>query len=144
MSDIQKTFDPTQIMKTFIEVELKEKDDFLRIAETLTRIGVSSTGSDKLYQSAHILHKRGRYYLVSFKEMFLLDGKENTFTPEDRLRRNKIALLLQDWGLLKILNPEVIGDMSEFTSKIDVIPYKEKSKWQLIAKYTIGKSKGKR
>ncbi len=142
--EVTVVFDPLKIMETFIEVELKERDDFLRIAETLTRIGVSSAESNKLYQSAHILHKRGRYYIVSFKEMFLLDGKENTFTNEDRLRRNKIALLLQDWQLLKIKNPDIIGDMSEFTSKIDVIPYKEKSKYILISKYTIGKSKSKK
>jgi hypothetical protein len=136
--------DPLKIMETFVEVELKEKDDFLRIAETLTRVGVSSHEGDKLYQSAHILHKRGKYYIVSFKEMFLLDGKRNTFTDEDRLRRNKIALLLQDWGLLTVKNPDVIGDMSTFNSKIDVIPYKEKSKYTLVAKYTIGKAKGKK
>lgn len=134
--------DQTKIMDNFVEVELNKSDDFLRIAETLTRIGVKSSDGKKLYQSAHILHKRGRYYIVSFKEMFLLDGKENTFTDEDRQRRNKIANLLQGWGLLKIKNPSLAMDVGALNTRIDVIPHKEKGNFELIQKYTIGKSKG--
>lgn len=133
--------DQTKIMNEFVEVELPKSDDFLRIAETLTRIGVKSADGTKLYQSAHILHKRGRYYIVSFKEMFLLDGKANTFTEEDKHRRNKIANLLQGWGLLKIKDASLTENVGSLSTRIDVIPYKDKSNYILVSKYTIGKKR---
>ena len=129
-------------INNFIEVTFEQKDHFLRIAETLTRVGVLSADGKKLYQSAHILHKRGKYYIVSFKEIFLLDGKDSSFSDDDRYRRSKIALLLEEWGLLKIQNPEKLGEVTNHNSKIDVIPYKEKGNYTLVSKYTIGKKKG--
>ena len=120
-----------------LEVFLRHPDDFLKVRETLTRIGVASRNSNKLYQSCHILHKQGKYFIVSFKEMFLLDGKESNLTENDIQRRNRIAKLLSDWGLIEICCPERHSDLAP-VSQIKILPHKEKSQWQLIAKYSIG------
>ncbi len=121
-----------------LEVTLKEPDDFLKVRETLSRIGVASRKEKKLYQSCHILHKQGRYYIVHFKELFALDGKETNLTENDIGRRNRIASLLKDWGLINI-NGEV-QNMSPL-SQIKIISFKEKSEWTLETKYNIGKTK---
>lgn len=123
----------------FIEIQLNEQDDFLKIRETLTRIGVSSRKEKVLYQSCHILHKQGRYYLTHFKELFALDGKPSNLSENDIQRRNAIARLLEEWGLLMILNQEVIGDNVAPLHQIKIISFKEKDDWQLITKYNIGK-----
>ena len=121
-----------------LEVMLKEPDDFLKVRETLSRIGVASRKERKLYQSCHILHKQGRYFIVHFKELFALDGKETNLTENDIGRRNRIASLLKDWGLINI-NGEV-QNMSPL-SQIKIISFKEKSEWTLETKYNIGKTK---
>jgi|TARA_Y100001937_G_scaffold119563_1_gene175503 hypothetical protein len=121
-----------------LEVTLKEPDDFLKVRETLSRIGVASRKEKKLYQSCHILHKQGKYYIVHFKELFALDGKETNLTENDIGRRNRIASLLKDWGLINI-NGEV-QNMSPL-SQIKIISFKEKSEWTLETKYNIGKTK---
>jgi hypothetical protein len=127
------------LIETFLEVQLIEEDNFLKIKETLTRIGVASRKEKKLYQSCHILHKQNKYYLVHFKQMFALDGKWTDFTDEDRNRTNTIALLLQEWNLLRVLKS---SDLSVVPmNQIKVIAYKDKSDWTLISKYTIGKRK---
>lgn len=123
-----------------LEIELVEPDDFLKVRETLTRIGVASRKDKILYQSCHILHKQGRYFIVHFKELFALDGKQADITDNDLERRNSIAKLLSDWGLIKILNTEVIFRQAPL-SQIKIIPYKEKDEWDLQAKYNIGKKK---
>lgn len=123
-----------------IEVRLKQPDDFLKVRETLTRIGVASRSENKLYQSCHILHKQGRYYIVHFKELFLLDGKESNFSDNDVQRRNKITKLLSDWGLIEIVNETLVEDASSI-SQIKIIPYKEKGVWELVPKYSIGSKK---
>jgi hypothetical protein len=123
----------------FIEVSLKEQDDFLKVRETLTRIGVSSRKEKVLYQSCHILHKQGRYYVVHFKELFALDGKPSNLTDNDIQRRNAIATLLEEWGLVKILNPEIMKDDIAPLHQIKIISFKEKDEWELITKYSIGK-----
>lgn len=123
-----------------IEVRLKQPDDFLKVRETLTRIGVASRSENKLYQSCHILHKQGRYYIVHFKELFLLDGKESNFSDNDVQRRNKITKLLSDWGLVEIVNETLVEDASSI-SQIKIIPYKEKGDWELVPKYSIGSKK---
>jgi hypothetical protein len=123
----------------FIEVTLNEQDDFLKVRETLTRIGVSSRKEKVLYQSCHILHKQGRYYIVHFKELFALDGKPSNISENDIQRRNAIARLLEEWGLLTIINQEVIGDNVAPLHQIKIIAFKEKDDWQLITKYNIGK-----
>ena len=123
-----------------IEVRLKQPDDFLKVRETLTRIGVASRSENKLYQSCHILHKQGRYYIVHFKELFLLDGKESNFSDNDVQRRNKITKLLSDWGLVEIVNETLVEDASSI-SQIKIIPYKEKGEWELVPKYSIGSKK---
>ncbi len=123
-----------------IEVRLKQPDDFLKVRETLTRIGVASRSENKLYQSCHILHKQGRYYIVHFKELFLLDGKESNFSDNDVQRRNKITKLLSDWGLIEIVNETLVEDASSI-SQIKIIPYKEKGEWELVPKYSIGSKK---
>ena len=123
-----------------IEVNLKEPDDFLKVRETLTRIGVASRKEKKLYQSCHILHKQGRYYIVHFKELFALDGKRANLTLNDVQRRNRITQLLVDWELIAVVKPEAIEDVSPL-NQIKVIAYKEKSEWTLEAKYNIGKKK---
>ena len=122
----------------FIEVKLNEQDDFLKVRETLTRIGVSSRKEKVLYQSCHILHKQGQYYLVHFKELFALDGKPSNISDDDIQRRNAIAKLLEEWGLIKILNPGIIVEVAPL-HQIKIISFKEKDDWELIAKYNIGK-----
>jgi hypothetical protein len=121
-----------------IEVSLNEPDDFLKVRETLTRIGVASRKEKKLYQSCHILHKQGKYYIVHFKELFALDGKHANLTQNDVQRRNRIAKLLVDWGLLSIAKPESITDIAPL-NQIKVLAYKEKGEWILEQKYNIGK-----
>lgn len=123
----------------FVEVSLREQDDFLKVRETLTRIGVSSRKEKVLYQSCHILHKQGRYYIVHFKELFALDGKPSNLTENDIQRRNAIAKLLEEWGLIKVLNPEILKDNVAPLHQIKIIAFKEKDDWQLITKYNIGK-----
>ena len=123
-----------------VEVTLKSPDDFLKVRETLTRIGVASRSEKKLFQSCHILHKQGRYYIVSFKELFLLDGKTSDFSDNDVQRRNRITKLLSDWGLVDLVNESVIENVCSM-SQIKIIPHKEKTEWQLIPKYQIGSKK---
>ena len=123
-----------------VEVGLKEPDDFLKVRETLTRIGVASRKEKKLYQSCHILHKQGRYYIVHFKELFALDGKKANLSINDVKRRNSIVQLLSDWGLVSINAKEVIADVAPL-SQIKVLAYKEKGDWTLESKYNIGKKK---
>ena len=123
-----------------LEVSLKEPDDFLKVRETLSRIGVSSRKEKKLFQSCHILHKQGKYYIVHFKELFALDGKHSNLTTNDVQRRNRIVQLLSDWGLISINAKEVIADVAPL-SQIKVLAYKEKGDWTLESKYNIGKKK---
>ncbi len=121
-----------------LEVSLSQPDDFLKIRETLSRIGVASRKDRTLYQSCNILHKLGKYYICSFKELFALDGKYCSLTVNDLQRRNRVAFLLQDWGLLTIINPDNFRDVAPL-NQIKVISFKEKDDWTLIQKYTIGK-----
>jgi len=123
-----------------VEVSLSEPDDFLKVRETLTRIGVASRKEKKLYQSCHILHKQGRYFIVHFKELFALDGKRANLTINDVQRRNRISQLLADWGLISILNVEQIGDIAPL-NQIKVLSYKDKGDWILETKYNIGRKK---
>lgn len=123
-----------------VEVTLRQPDDFLKVRETLTRIGVASRSENKLYQSCHILHKQGKYYIVHFKELFLLDGKESNFSENDLQRRNKIAKLLSEWGLLSVVDESKLEDSSSI-SQIKIIPHREKNEWELIPKYSIGSKK---
>ena len=125
---------------SMIEVGLKEPDDFLKVRETLTRIGVASRKEKKLYQSCHILHKQGKYYIVHFKELFALDGKKANLSLNDVQRRNRIVQLLGDWGLVSINSKESIADVAPL-SQIKVLAYKEKGDWTLESKYNIGKKK---
>ena len=126
--------------ESMVEVVLKEPDDFLKVRETLTRIGVASRKEKKLYQSCHILHKQGRYYIVHFKELFALDGKKANLSLNDVQRRNRIVHLLSDWGLITISAKESIADVAPL-SQIKVLAYKEKHEWTLESKYNIGKKK---
>jgi|SRR6056300_526634 hypothetical protein len=121
-----------------VEVDLKSQDDFLKVRETLTRIGIASKKEKKLYQSCHILHKRGRYVILSFKELFKLDGKESNFTESDLARRNTIAKLLHDWSLVEIKDLNQVEEPLVPISQIKIIPHKEKSQWELVAKYQVG------
>jgi len=123
-----------------VEVTLSEPDDFLKVRETLTRIGVASRKEKKLYQSCHILHKQGKYYIVHFKELFALDGKRANLSTNDVQRRNRIVQLLSDWNLISLLNPEKSNDIAPL-NQIKVIAYKEKHDWSLETKYNIGKKK---
>ena len=123
-----------------IEVSLSEPDDFLKVRETLTRIGVASRKEKKLYQSCHILHKQGKYYIVHFKELFALDGKKANLSVNDVQRRNRIVALLSDWGLVGVLKSDTISDIAPL-NQIKVISYKDKSAWILETKYNIGKKK---
>ena len=134
MNEVQWTKDD------MVEVQLKEPDDFLKVRETLTRIGVASRKERKLYQSCHILHKKGQYYIVHFKELFALDGKKANFSDNDLQRRNRIIRLLSDWGLVNVVKESAIADAAPL-SQIKVIAYKEKSEWSLESKYNIGKKK---
>ena len=121
-----------------VEVTLNEPDDFLKVRETLTRIGVASRKEKKLYQSCHILHKQGRYYIVHFKELFALDGKHANLTPNDVQRRNRIARLLSDWGLISVVKDDAVADIAPL-NQIKVLAFKDKSDWILEQKYNIGK-----
>ena len=123
-----------------VEVRLKQPDDFLKVRETLTRIGVASRGDKKLYQSCHILHKQGKYYIVHFKELFLLDGKHSDFNENDLQRRNRITKLLSDWGLVEVVDDERINNIAS-VSQIKILPHKEKNEWTLVPKYSIGSKK---
>ena len=124
--------------ESMLEIKLKEPDDFLKVRETLSRIGVASRKERKLYQSCHILHKQGRYYIVHFKELFALDGKDTNITENDVSRRNSIANLLGDWGLIEILGS---AEPKAPLSQIKVISFKEKGEWTLATKYNIGKKR---
>ena len=124
-----------------LEVTLKEPDDFLKVRETLTRVGVASRKERKLYQSCHILHKRGKYYIVHFKELFALDGKPTDFEEADIGRRNAISNLLSEWGLITLVEPDKSKDPVAPISQIKVLPFKEKDQWTLTPKYNIGKKK---
>ena len=134
MTELQWTKD------NMVEVQLKEPDDFLKVRETLTRIGVASRKEKKLYQSCHILHKKGQYYIVHFKELFALDGKRANLSLNDVQRRNRIIQLLSDWGLVEISDVDRISDAAPL-SQIKVISYKDKGDWTLESKYNIGKKK---
>ena len=123
-----------------VEVTLSEPDDFLKVRETLTRIGVASRKEKKLYQSCHILHKKGQYYIVHFKELFALDGKKANLSDNDVQRRNRIIKLLSDWGLVEIVKDDTIKGVAPL-SQIKVIAYKEKGDWTLESKYNIGKKR---
>jgi hypothetical protein len=128
-------------LDTLIEVKIAEEEDFLKIKETLTRIGVASRKEKKLYQSCHIFHKQGKYYIVHFKEMFAIDGKPSNFSDEDKGRRNKVAELLQDWGLLKVVDSSFIKEPIASMSQIKILSHKEKNEWTLETKYNMGRKK---
>tara|TARA_B100000965_G_scaffold218240_1_gene182638 strand:- start:473 stop:901 length:429 start_codon:yes stop_codon:yes gene_type:complete len=137
MSEEQEVSWSTDIM---VEVSLRQPDDFLKVRETLTRIGVASRKEKKLFQSCHILHKKGKYYIVHFKELFALDGKHANITTNDVERRNRITKLLSDWGLVEIVTESKLGELAPL-NQIKVISYKEKGEWNLESKYNIGKKK---
>jgi hypothetical protein len=128
-------------INSLVEVRLKNDDDFLKVRETLTRIGVASKKEKTLYQSCHILHKQGRYYIVHFKELFALDGKPSNFAESDIARRNTIANLLKEWDLIEVMNVSQTENPVAPISQIKVLPFKEKDEWELVAKYNIGKRK---
>lgn len=128
-------------LENLIEVRLKEDDDFLKIRETLTRIGVASRKDKTIYQSCHILHKQGKYYIVHFKELFALDGKPSNFDESDIGRRNAITKLLAEWGLVDIVSVDNVNDPIAPMSQIKILPYREKDDWTLTAKYNIGKKR---
>ena len=129
-------------IQDLVEVTLVEADDFLKVRETLTRIGVASKKDKTLYQSCHILHKQGKYYIVHFKELFALDGKPTDLTENDLSRRNAIAKLLQDWGLIKVvIATQIETPVPIFISQIKIISHREKNEWQLVPKYNIGSKK---
>ena len=137
------TENPTEISwnaDMMVEVALNQPDDFLKVRETLTRIGVASRKEKKLFQSCHILHKKGRYYIVHFKELFALDGKHANLTSNDVERRNRITKLLSDWGLVEIAQPESLGELAPL-NQIKVLAFKEKDEWTLESKYNIGRKK---
>jgi len=131
------------IVDSLVEVTLPSPDNFLKVKETLTRIGISSKTEKKLWQSCHILHKRGKYYIVHFKEMFALDDLPTSINSEDIGRRNTVACLLEEWGLLKVVDKNKAIEKVPL-NKIKILPYKEKNEWELCPKYHIGKSKGSR
>lgn len=129
------------LVDSLVEVRLGEQEDFLKVKETLTRIGVASRKDQSLYQSCHILHKQGKYYIVHFKELFLLDGKPANFSDDDKGRRNTIAVLLDEWGLVKVVDPSTIEEPRLPLSQVKVLPFKEKPHWNLVSKYNIGRKK---
>ena len=129
------------MIENMIEVILKNEDDFLKIRETLTRIGVASKKNQTIYQSCHILHKQGRYYIVHFKELFSLDGKPSNFGEEDIARRNTVVNLLAEWGLVELVDESKSSEPTAPLTQIKVLPYKEKSEWNLVAKYNLGKKR---
>tara|TARA_Y100000817_G_scaffold86838_1_gene67456 strand:+ start:2553 stop:2993 length:441 start_codon:yes stop_codon:yes gene_type:complete len=125
-------------LSSLVEIKLNDDEDFLKIRETLTRIGIASKKDRTLYQSCHILHKRGKYYIVHFKELFALDGKSSNFDDNDIARRNTIANLLAEWGLLSLVDESKSSDVTVPLSQIKIIAHKNKSDWNLVAKYNIG------
>ena len=127
-------------LNKLVEVRLKNSEDFLKVKETLSRIGLASKKDNTLYQSCHILHKQGKYYIVHFKELFLLDGKSADFSEQDIGRRNRIASLLDEWELIEVVNYDLIDENMVPLNQVKIIPYKEKNKWNLVTKYTIGNS----
>lgn len=127
------------LVEKMVEVRLKDDDSFLKVKETLTRIGVASRKDQKLYQSCHILHKQGKYYIVHFKELFALDGKPSDFSEDDIARRNTIANLLAEWALIDLVDPQRSAAPVAPISQIKVLPHKEKNQWELVAKYNIGR-----
>lgn len=133
--------DNEKLLDTFVWVVLTDPDNFLKIKETLSRIGVASKAEKKLTQSCHILHKKGRYAVVHFKELFALDGKETDFSEDDKARRNTIANLLEEWELLKVVDPDKIETPRASVSSIKIISFKEKGDWILTSKYNIGKKR---
>tara|TARA_Y100001978_G_scaffold118222_1_gene105386 strand:- start:162 stop:581 length:420 start_codon:yes stop_codon:yes gene_type:complete len=135
---VGRIMDEADLIQDLVEITFPEKDDFLKIRETLSRIGVASRKEKELFQSCHILHKKGKYYIVHFKELFKLDGKQTNFDESDMGRRNTIVDLLRQWNLVKVLNPQQILDPRAPLSQIKVIPYKEKNEWKLTQKYSIG------
>ena len=128
-------------INSIVEVRLRNPDDFLKVRETLTRIGVASKKEKTLYQSCHILHKQGRYYIVHFKELFALDGKPSNFSESDMARRNTITNLLKEWDLIEVVIESQTENPISPISQIKVLPFKEKDEWELVAKYNIGKKK---
>lgn len=128
-------------INNLIEVTLPEPDNFLKVKETLSRIGIASKKDKTLYQSCHILHKQGKYYIIHFKQLFLLDGKKSDFSEEDRARLNTIANLLDEWGLIRIVDENKTSDPVAGLSQIKILSYKEKDEWNLVAKYSIGKKR---
>ena len=126
---------------SMVEIRLKSPDDFLKVRETLTRIGVASRKDKTLYQSCHILHKQGRYYIVHFKELFALDGKPTNFSENDQARRNTIANLLAEWGLMKLVSPAETEELVVPLNQLKILSFKEKDEWSLTAKYNIGSKK---
>ena len=131
----------TLLIEDMVEISLPNEENFLKVKETLTRIGIASKKDKKLYQSCHILHKQGKYYIVHFKELFMLDGKSHDFSEEDRGRRNSIVKLLQEWGLVSSVVKEKIYSPLAPISQIKILPHKEKAEWDLVAKYSIGKKR---
>ena len=129
------------VVDSLVEIELKSEENFLKIRETLTRIGVSSRKENKLFQSCHILHKRGKYYIVHFKELFKLDGLPSDLSEEDIARRNAIISLLEEWELLEVIDEDKINEPMASISQIKILPFKEKDDWELIPKYHIGRRK---
>ena len=129
------------MIDTLVEVLLLNDENFLKIKETLTRIGIASRKDKKIYQSCHILHKQGKYYIVHFKELFMLDGKINNFDEEDKARRNTIVNLLEEWNLIKTVDPASIQEPVAPLSQIKILSHKEKGDWELVAKYSIGKKR---
>jgi hypothetical protein len=127
------------LVDSLVEVRLGEQDDFLKVKETLTRIGVASRKEQALYQSCHILHKQGKYYIVHFKELFMLDGKPANFSDDDKGRRNTIAALLEEWGLIKVVDSERVNEIKLPLNQIKILPFKEKNEWRLVTKYNIGR-----
>ena len=129
------------MIENLVEIKLPNDESFLKVKETLTRIGVASKKEKKLYQSCHILHKQGNYYITHFKEMFMLDGKNNNLSQEDIARRNTIVNLLEEWGLIETVDSSKVEDPVAPLSQIKVLPFKEKNEWELIAKYNIGRKR---
>ena len=128
-------------IEEMVECSLEEADDFLKVRETLTRIGVASRKDKTLFQSCHILHKQGRYFIVHFKELFALDGKPTNFSENDQARRNTIANLLAEWGLIKLIDSEKSSELVVPLNQLKILSYKEKEEWELTAKYNIGSRK---
>ena len=129
------------MVDTLVEIELAEKNDFLKVRETLTRIGIAAKNQNVLYQSCHILHKQGKYYIVHFKELFALDGKPSNISDSDIARRNTIANLIAEWGLVKLVDADRTQEPVAPLSQIKILPHKDKHDWELVAKYNIGKKK---